>query len=363
MSDLEFLAKHYKIYIVDEKTSNLLADLSNVTIILTDYINNSARITKVSNPFDFWTNVTEFSIILEYTLSDGSKIQRVVNPNLIDTSEIRICLAPKTENHYEQAFLSISQSSNAIVKNIFANCYVLAEYTRYAYQDAYIIKTYTIKATYNLYTKKQETIYLAALDGSVSSIINLDFLQQFKASKPTIVFSVIDLSISKYDNDTLIIYFTNWKKDSIETIIEIYDKNNNKLFSEKLDNPNSATIYFDVSTLDYSEEDLFRVIAITKLQDGSTRKIEKYFYITGAIGILNPYIAIILAAIILLFSFTLFAVSRVFTIFGLLGVLFVFVILSLAPIDKLVLFMFGVAAIVGLYIGITFITEYKNVIR
>jgi hypothetical protein len=259
--------------------------------------------------------------------------------------------------------ISSYYTSNALIKNVFADCYVLAEYTRYAYQDAYIVKTYTIKAVYTLSTlKNNEVIYLASLDGSVSSVINLDFLQNLKLQKPAITISPIDVSLSKVEN-TLVVVFANWKSNSKKTTIEIYAPDGRLIFSEELSDPNKATVYFDMSTFNYTSNDLFKVVAKTILEDGNTIEISKYFNLEGRIGVLHPSVAIVGSILSLLFMFTAFAVSKVFSIFGLLGVVIALIILSLAPLTPTILFLYGIVTIVGVYIGITFISEYKEFVR
>jgi hypothetical protein len=136
-----------------------------------------------------------------------------------------------------------------------------------------------------------------------------------------------------------------------------------KLFSETLLDPNKGEIYFDTTTLNYTNKTIFKVVATTLLNNGGEKTIIKYYNLEGSSGVLHPDMAIMLSALIVLFTITLFAASRVFTIFGFVAILIAFLVLSMAPLTDIILFLYGMYSIVALYIGIIFISEYAQYIR
>ena len=250
-----------------------------------------------------------------------------LNLDLIE-SETRICVA-KPQTFYEIVFYS-STNKPIAVKNNLGQCYVLADYTKYAYQDALMAKAYTIKSLYYLYTyDNNQKVFLATIDGSVATSVALDVLESTQKSY-TFSLTTDDISISKYTNTTLKIYYKNLNNDNSRVEIQILDGSNVIFSHTETENPNEFTLYFDYSTLNL-QNNLLKIVLTKYRNDGSISTISRVFNLSGASGLLHPMIAIAFSTILIFFSLTFVAIRYVFGWFGMISLIVALAITTLAP--------------------------------
>lgn len=325
----------------------------------------------ISENYDTIFSFNAYNITYMWILSNESdtyRIEKVYNayPNelffidlnlgLISESEIPVCVS-SLQTLYEILFYS-STEKPVVVTNTLADCYVLAEYTEYAYQDAYMAKAYTIKAKYQLYTYDDGLrVLLAAVDGSLATTIALDVLE---FSKTTYNLGALteEVSINGMGNSTVKIYYQNQNNNSDSTSISIY--NGSTLiwsYTETLQ-PNNITLYFDYSTLGLTSNDLMRLVLV-RTTDGVQTTITKIFNLQGSTGLLTAPLAIFLGLIILFFGLTISASNRTFGFFGVGFTLIALAITTLAVPDAPLRLFQAILIITLIFIG--FIWKEENI--
>lgn len=311
--------------------------------------NNDTWILFISNQSDV------IRIEKRYSEDPNSLLYIDLNLDLIDTTT-RTCVA-KTQQFYEIVFYSSTNKPIAVVNNL-AQCYVLADYTKYAYQDALMAKAYTIKALYYLYTYENQKVFLATLDGSVATSVNLDVLESTQKTY-TFTLTTDDISVSKISNTTLKIYYKNLADDNIKTEIYIYD-GNNLLFSHiETETPNEFTIYFDYSSINL-QNNVLKLI-VKKSTQSSQAEITRIFTLQGAVGLIDKWLAIFISAFLIFFGLTFVAARHVFGYFGIITMIIALAITTLAPATIEITFIQTIIVIILIFIVLVYKEEYAKI--
>jgi len=354
------------ITLIDEETGEAFTNLSSMDTL------------RILNPdeaetFDFLTeNRTQIYYVSDE--DDFLRLEKVYSnllndlmyidfyPSLIPT-DARLCVS-EFQQFYEILIYSSLQKKVA-VKNNFAQCYVLAGKTEFAYQDAYSDKIYTQKDVYYLYTYDTDNnlILLGSIDGGTATQIALDLLES-ATEEFSISLATDTLDVQKFTNESLKIYFLTTEDGVIKTKIEIYDLDSGEdyLTHTETINPTEFTIYFDYSTLNLSSNIL--KFKVTKyLSDGTTDVYERYITTDGKVGLLLPSVAITIGIITLIFTISMVATAYALGWFGIFGAGFALIILSLAPSTAGVFLMQSVFVLVLVFIFLVWKNEYVGVVK
>lgn len=349
------------ILLIDERNGSFF-DVRNVSI---------ARIYNDLNStyYDFKsTNLsyTDFSIEnssklrLEIGWSDGTFITTYINSEFFEDENISLCANREGTPLYTQYLISSSQKQ-VWLKSIFADCYVAADYTRFAYDNYLILKAPTIQTYYELYVSDDgETVLLASLDGSVESNINIDNLL-FLSQGYNILSGGDALSIGRITNSTghivpnvSIITYMNYKEDNTALTITITNQDNGAVVynSSAFANLNNVTIIFDYTTLNVSNSTLFKITA-TATTPTRTREtsvyLSAYYYTTDE---LDSGVAIVLALMLVIFGLTAAASRTSLGWLGLLSCIGGMVILSFTIESTYVKYVMGILVITFIYIAL-----------
>lgn len=272
----------------------------------------------------------------------------------------RLCVAP-VQTFYEQILFS-SVNKFVAVKNVLADCFVLGDFTKYGYSDAVMTKAYTIPALYYLYVLNDDgdKILLGSLDGGTATAINLDHLV-FSQKAYNVSILTESLSVSYLGNYTIVVNYRNQKEDDDEVRVEIID-NGTTLFSHlETSTPNNITLFFDWSTINLTGELL--VINVYRYQDGVlVETITAYIATSSVPGAIHPYVAIIIAALLLFFGLSMVAVRFVFGYFGIAMAILALAILAMSPQNnQYVLFMEGIVLIILVFVVLVYKERYSKI--
>lgn len=321
------------IYLIDEK-DNTLFDVSNLTSVRVYYDSNSTYYDFKSagtNTINISINDTD-SLRFEFVRSSGEVVIVYVNLGLLDT-QARICVNKDDVTQYEQGIVS-SQIKGVVLKNVFSNCVVAADYTRFAYENSFILKAYTIHSLYYLYTYVDGVkTYLASVDGSIQNLIKLDVLEYSRAEVPANVIGDA-VGIEVYTNSSAWITYLNYLNNSASAVITItrLDTGEVVFTSTETDSPNYFTILFDFSTLENVTSNTLFMLKIVKTDtNGNEFTIKRYFTSTGAAGNVPSSYAYMISIGIAIFGLTIVAVSVALSWFGMLALLVALIVLALAP--------------------------------
>lgn len=329
-------------FISDNYTYNLL-NYNDTTIYFLENKDTSFRLEKI------------------YSTSPYDLLYIDLNNKLLNGSET-LCVAYPTQ-FYEITLYS-SYIKPVTVINNHAKCLLLSDYTKYAYQDAYMNKIFTTKSVYYLYTWINNVkTFLASIDGSVATSINLDLLQtnkqyNFDLRKDTI-------TTYKVDNTTIEIYYYNPNKDNkkTHTTIKSYDETKVYFDSWEYDTPNDYKIVFNFATLNLSNDSFIKVKVEKYGLSGEYKGfIENTVSLNGSVGNLDPGLAIIISIVLFITGITILSVRAIFSFFGILIVLASIGILALAPNTPYVYFMMVTYIIIGMFITYIYRSENKNLV-
>lgn len=284
-------------------------------------------------------------------------LTRDITLDVLPVSDVNISICvPAYQAFFTHYVLSSSEKPVAIVNN-YTGCYILADYTRYAYSDSLINYAYLIDMQYFLYQFVDgNKSVLALLDGSVQSTINLDVLQ-FKQRERSILITTDDVSVFKpagYSN-TFVIFYENLKADNVSVVFSVLQDNVELWSYSETDSPNEVTIYFDYSTLDFNADfGVLELVVTTTDTSGLTESFSYYFSSEGVSTLLNPIAAIIIACVVFVFGFTFVSYRLAFGWFGLIMAMIAVAILTLAEPVWYVIFFQALFLIIGVFIGLIF---------
>lgn len=307
------------LFLVNEETGNTF-NLSkvkglNVTIPAKQYKLDLKAEDKTN--FTYVVGETADTLRFEITYENTTDIvTRYLNIALVENSS-RVAIPEKQQIHEQLIYSSLKKP--IAVKALYADAYVLADYTRLAFGDALASYAYTIDTLYYLYTYTDgKKVVLCTLDGGKSSQINLDMLSY---SNDTYGFNILseEISYKKIANQTLKFYYYNVENNSIKTTFSIID-NGTKIFDYiEEDTPNELTFIFDYSTLNLDKNIL--TLKITKMfEDGTTETTEQTINtetveVSGE-PLIGAQIVLIVGVILLIVGLTLVATPWVFSVFG-----------------------------------------------
>jgi hypothetical protein len=268
-----------------------------------EYISLTKDVIRITSTY---TNVTD-PIIRSFSI------------DLLDSIS-KIGLVEVETQFYEQLIYSTGEKP-IVVKNVYSDSFILADYTAYTYGSTYSASAYTINMLYYLYTYSNGSrILLSSIEGSRAAQVNLDFLDY---ANTTYDFTILgeDVSISRYTNTTWQFFYKNLKEDNEKLELSIYDGDAKIFYFIETDNPDEATVYFNYATL-YLVNDRLTLKIISTKTDGSTNTITRIFSVTsGQISEIPPEVAAVLAISMALFGFTFVATKYVFGFFGIFAII------------------------------------------
>jgi len=302
----------------------------------------------------------------DFTYDDAAetKISREIDFGLLDDQNANVCVAP-FQTLYEQIFVSSGQRS-VVVYNDFAKCYNLASSTKFAYENALMVKGYTIQKPYYLYTYSNDVkVLLALLDGSTASVMNLDTLV-FNQNDYEIDIATDTVGISPklntvtgaYDTNTVTIYYKSLRGTNTTTNFKVYNEDTLLWNYTETAEPNEFLVEFYYGALDVNADDILKLVATTTIGGVDTSK-EYYFYTDGSsyAGTLNPILAIIIAFVLMFVAITFVAYRYALGWFGILVGILAIGVLAMAPGYWYVRFAQAIILIIIIFIVLIFKNE------
>lgn len=344
------------IILIDEKTGELF-NLDNVTVARAYFDDNQSYIDLVNSTANF-TILDAGNLRFEFTYSN-SIITRYADLTLTDPT-LRICINKEGVTHYEQLVLSATEKA-VVIKNVFSNCIIAADYTRFAYQDSLALKYFTTEALYYLYTYSgSNRVYLASLDGSITTYIDID---QLEFGQTAYDLSVLDdaITFQNLNTTTTRIYYLNKEQDNIDLSLTITNMLTDvevlSLTTTDFSDYNEFTIYFDHSTLaNVTNETVFKLDLLRTTSEGQST-LTRYFNINSKSGVLQSNIAVVLGFLLSVFGLTLASTRITFSWFGILVMIASIALLSFAVSTWYITFLIALDAIVLIYIALITVTK------
>lgn len=349
--------------LINERTNSIF-DVTNLSVAKVYFDDNRSSfdfIAQNTNQTNF-TSTTTDKLRFELGLYSGSSITRYVDVSLGEGNDLRVCANTDDVTHYEQIIISANENPVSL-KNVFSNCVIAEDYTRFAYQNSKILKAYTINSLYYLYTFDDgQKVYLASMDGSISTYYNLDVLI-FNSQGYNLQIGGDVLTFDKA-NDILTIFYKNIDNTSVSTTVTITNVNDSSTVftSTETTDPNEFYMIFDYSTLGYSELDLFKIEVVSTLEDGSTSTVVKYFNTQGQSGIISNGLAFAIALLLTIFGLSFPAVRLALGWFGAIIQLLSIAVLSFAVGGTYITIMMVINVIIAVFIMILLTTQnYSSV--
>lgn len=347
---------HIKQIILIDEIDNIEFNVTNLSSVRVYYDDNSTYYDFQDEGNISAVNFTlNDSVVLrfEFVRATGDRIIVYANLNITD-NPLRVCVNKEGVTEYEQILLS-SGSKASKLKNVFANCIVASDYTRFAYQNAYILKAYTISSQYYLYTVSAGTsVYLASVDGSVQTYINLDVLE-FNRQSVSMTVQGDALSFQRLTNSTIKIYYRNLRNDNTETNISISRVDTGALLftASETTTPNEFTIYFDYTTIsNITNQTVFGIQIDRVTTAGKTYTIKKYFNTGAKSGVIAAGMAMVISILLMVFGLTFTRASTALGWFGIFCVVGSIAILTLAIMTWYILMLMALEIIIMVYIFI-----------
>jgi len=265
---------------------------------------------------------------LKYRYTDGTIIRGFVMSLLDPVCKIGF---PEMEQSFYENLVYSTTSKEVIVKNINSDCYIYADYTRYAGTNQFTASIICIDMLYYLYTVDDgRTVMLSSLEGSKSALINLDFLDYENFD---VDFNLLEnqFAIVPYTNHSVLMYYLNLQGDNSILKIDIFDGDTLIFTYVETDNPDEFLSYFDWLTISLTNDLIEVRVTVTK-DDGSTETFSQYFSVSIAAAVADTDVT----SLPILF----------------LAVGFVFFLLTFVSSNQ----VFGAVGIITMVIGIAFTT-------
>lgn len=347
--------------LIDEK-DNSIFDLANCSSARVYFDSNSSYYDfKTENKTSVnFSSTIENKLRIELVYSDGGIITRYIDTELV-SDNLRVCANKEGITHYPQFVIS-SSIREALVKNIFSNCFVAADYTRFAYQDAYSLKYYTIPSLYYLYTYDStgSEVLLASIDGSISGGYNNIDTLEFTQQGYNINIQQDDLAFQRYTENSTWIYYYNMAQDNTDLSLTITRMDTNSVVFTKNDftNQNNFTLLFDFTTLSGVNATTLFMAELIKTTPTGTDTIKRYFNTLGEASAFKSEFTFIIALILSVFGLT-FTISRlVFSWFGAIMMIVSIGVLSMSPSNIYNNYLMVIDVVVLIYIII--VSQQKN---
>lgn len=353
-------AENRTLILIDERTG-MGFDVLNLSSVILYYEDNRTAFDFKSNS----TNTLNFSALdsyktrLELKYASGSIVTRYINLGMIDDTEIRICANVEGVTHYEQIVTSIEERQ-VLFKNVYSNCYVAADYTRFGYESSKALKAYTIDSLYYLYSENQEgnIILLTSLDGSIQTEINLDILlYQTEIQIPSIKSDA--LVAEKIEEGVIRIYYIDSANDNTEAQLTITDSSTSTSYLDTSDfsNPNNITYLFYPFAVGLTNTSNIKITLVTTDADGEHEEI-LYMSAQAQPKIFNSKLAVMISIAFLFFGFTIASTENTFSYFGVIMLLISIGILAFAQMEWYILFLLAIEIII--LIWVVFIITQKT---
>jgi hypothetical protein len=318
------------LFIIDEQ-DNTAFDVQNVSSLIVYLDDNRTKYDFKANNISNISFIADANVKLRFEIiyADGTIILRYVDIGLLE-NDIRVCANTEGVTHYEQILTSYT-TKPVVLNSVFADCVVAADYTRFAYQTSKVLKAYTYNNLYYLYTFEddditQNQVFLASVDGSIATYINLDALE-FIEDGYTINTVGDTLEVEKRNENESEIYYYNVLQDNTAlriTIERIENSGTTTLVNTTaFADFNEAQIIFNFETLSpaVNETTLFRVTSTATDEGGDESITIKYFNINGVTGFINSALIAIVSIFMLVFGLSFTVAQRTFAYFGIFIVL------------------------------------------
>lgn len=346
---------YYKTFRLIDEVNNTDFEVTNISQVRAYFDDNSTYydFRAVANNSVNFTTLLDTKIRFELLYPDGAIITRYIDVRLTNETEVRVCANRVGVTHYDQIIYSTAQKPVLLLSK-FANCYVVADYTRFAYQDALAIKAYTIERQYDLYTFDTggSKSILTGVEGSLRSEINLDSIE-YNKQKVDLSVSGESLLVNRYDNTTIIIRYYNINQNNKNIVLNIYNNNNGTLYYTTSDSvtPNDFTLYFDYVSAGIINRTPIRIEAVLTRSDNSVHYLYTYDIPDLRSNTrLSPAVAFVISVALMLFGISFLMVRLTFSWFGILITISSMIVLGIAEWTWYTKFLLGVEAVVLLWI-------------
>ena len=344
----------FEIVLIDERLNEPF-DVGNLTSVIV-YLDDNTSFHDFKDAGSAYVNFTSGDITrlrFELGYSSGVVITRYVDVSLVNEFPLRVCANVEGVTHFEQLMTS-SGIKPVIIKNVFSNCYVAADYTRFAYQETQVLKAFTIQSIYYLFVFENDditanNILLASIDGSIATFINLDNLE-FQRTGYLIDIIGDSLTINKRNDNEMNIFYVNIDDDNTALSVRIVRLDTDELLLNTTDfsDPNEALIIFNFASLNINDTTLFQVQTVATSPSG-TSTINRKFLTSGATGNLNPALIVIVTIFLAMFGLSFTSSSTTFSWFGAFIELFNVILLSFAESTWYVTFFMAIHGILFVY--------------
>lgn len=310
-----------------------------------------------------YTSIDQNKLRFDLGYIGGTTITRYIDMTLVSTP-VRVCANKEGVTYYEQLIISVALTP-VVMKSVYANCLIAADYTRFAYQDAYLLKAYSTETLYYLYKFSSGVqTFLASIDGSIETYINIDNLE-FRQNAVDVNILTDAITFSQYDENITQIYYKNLRGDNVAASINITRLDTSTLVYSNTDflDPNEITILFDYSTLTgVNTSTIFRIDGFFTSKDGTTHSIKQYFDTNGNAGFLSSGIAFAISFLMMIFGLTFASVRITFSWLGLIVCIASIAIAAVAVNTWYLTLLIVVEVIASLYIVITMTMQHGKTI-
>lgn len=343
-------------FLTDERIGGLF-DVTNLSSVIVYVDDNSTSLDlKALGGAGNFTFTSEGNEILrfEFVYSDGFVLNRYIDVSLLTENDNAIC-AVKDEGltFYEQIIISSSDSTPVRMKAVYADCLVINDRTRFAYQTSFAIRTFTIDTSYELFDYQNDVFsLLASVDGGLEQYINIDALV-FASESSTIDIGVETLAIESYSNTSIRFFYNNTQGDNsaLSFIIKRLDTGTNVYSSGDLGAINSLNFIYDWSSLaGVTDETLFQVVLTSVKEDDSVNVMKRYFNTSGRTGRMNPKLIFSVVFLMLLFGFSFTTANAALSWFGVIITIVNFGLLAMTVWTESLLWLAGINGIVLIYV-------------
>lgn len=342
--------------LIDERNNSAL-NVANLSSVRAYYDDNSTyydfKIAGNVSTVNF-TSILTNKLRFELVYATGDVIIRYVDTTLL-TDPIRVCGNLEGVTHYEQLLISAIEKP-VVVKNVFSNCVIAADYTRFAYQSSLVLKAYSINSLYYLYTFDEgNQVLLASLDGSISTYINLDTLE-FNQNAYDVSVLGDALAFEKVSSTQMLIYYKNLEDNNanLSLVITQIDNNTHSVVftTSSFTNPNNFSMYFDFTTLNITNETLFKITLTKTSDEGITSTLTKYFNTQAKSGLLASGVGFTIAFLLVIFGLTFTIARTTFSWFGIAIVIASIGVLTFTMAAWFVTFLMVIDVIILVFICI-----------
>jgi hypothetical protein len=365
--------------VVDEDAGiNLTySDFNSVKAFSTDN-NSNYDFNSSASHCVYFTTVSDSAITIQTIYKDplNTMIQRYFSLGIIDSNSIDVCI-PKFQQFYQQILVS-SAITPLSLYNPNGECYILGDYTKYAYQNGYSIQAITVNKPYTLYTKSNEQrILLSNLDGSLASVINIDVLN-FYRTQSTYSNAGIHISFGPYYNTSTGVYdinlmqilFINDKNNYSSTNFKIYKNDGNLLWqTTETSNPNNIIINWLFGSYGLDQNSILNLVVTGTTSTGATETSNVWFYLSGDSFFnetnnkppIDSTMAIVFSLGLVLCGLTIVGYRFAFSWLGIIICLAGIGILAFSKPIWQVVFFEAILFIIALYVGLTWKNETSQV--